>query len=706
MQRNALCAVLSLSLICLLVAGIIPTAFAAESDDTLSVQDLQQMWDDQSGKYPGKATTVYIPPLGGNVTSYQLWVINHNGIAVDGNGGDGPKSTGIFVAGKYTTLDTGGITLNGSLEGTAGVKLKCLDSERNAFYQWLTFATIDEACKWAEDGDTIVLNCDYDDYTLNGLKAIRAQQQTKNGPATVEYNVSPNFTIPADKNITLDLNGHKIEASTNVGRTGTVSKLTNWTDGNHVSSGEVTERIGITVSENASLTIIDSSEGKTGEIIGTKRAEYPEDEDDENKVDESQQDYHLIVNNGTLVIADGITLSNPARDEGESDATAYDVYQGKKSTTVLPVSMEVYTNDADSGEDDGPTVTQYAISPAIVTAGQTAQLSITPALPTGAAVTWTSAKSDVATVNEAGVVTGVAAGETEITAAITVNGAALATAKGTVTVTAKSSSGGGSSTPSYSVTTPSEVDNGSVSVSPKSARKGSTVTITVKPDDGYELDKLTVTDKNGDALKLTDKGDGKYTFTMPASKVEIEASFKQIVTEPENPFTDVSASAYYYDAVLWAVENGVTEGTSATTFSPDMSCTRAQMVTFLWRAAGSPEPVTTTNPFTDVSSGVYYYDAVLWAVEQGITIGTSATTFAPDATVTRSQTVTFLYRAAGTPEVSGGSFADVDANAYYADAVAWAVSEGVTVGTSDTTFSPDADCTRGQIVTFMYRAAQ
>lgn len=172
-------------------------------------------------------------------------------------------------------------------------------------------------------------------------------------------------------------------------------------------------------------------------------------------------------------------------------------------------------------------------------------------------------------------------------------------------------------------------------------------------------------------------------------------------------FTDVAEGAYYYDAVAWAVQNGITNGTSATTFGPDVSCTRAQMVTFLWRAAGSPEPTTANNPFTDVQAGSYYYDAVLWAVEQGITSGTSATTFAPDATVTRAQTVTFLWRQAGAPVVNYAmSFTDVDANAYYGEAVRWAVSEGVTSGTSATTFSPDMDCTRAQIVTFLYRDAQ
>ena len=270
------------------------------------------------------------------------------------------------------------------------------------------------------------------------------------------------------------------------------------------------------------------------------------------------------------------------------------------------------------------------------------------------------------------------------------------------------SSGDGSSGSTRYTVSVEDADHGTVKVSPTRASKGSTVTITIKPDEGYELDKLVVTDKNGDSVKLTDKGDGKYTFKMPSSKVTVEATFVEIGTEPETPvFTDVSTSAYYYDAVMWAVENGVTEGTSATTFSPDMACTRAQMVTFLWRAAGSPKPTTTNNPFTDVQSGEYYYDAVLWAVENGVTEGTSATTFSPDAVCTRAQTVTFLWRQAGAPVVNYAiSFTDVDANAYYAEAVRWAVSEGVTVGTSDTTFSPDMDCTRAQIVTFMYRAAQ
>ena len=267
--------------------------------------------------------------------------------------------------------------------------------------------------------------------------------------------------------------------------------------------------------------------------------------------------------------------------------------------------------------------------------------------------------------------------------------------------TAAPSSGGSSS---YTITT-KDTDNGSISVSPSRASSGRTVTITVEPDDGYALDELSVTDSKGEKVELTKVSDTKYTFTMPRSRVTIEATFAEIEEEPDLFFVDVPTSAYYYDAVYWAAENGVTYGTSATTFSPNASCTRAQMVTFLWRAAGSPEPENAVNPFTDVSATAYYYDAVLWAVGEGITNGTSATTFSPDATVTRGQTVTFLWRYDGSPVVSSGSFADVPADAYYASAVAWAVSEGVTNGTSATTFSPDAACTRAQIVTFLYRDA-
>ena len=258
-------------------------------------------------------------------------------------------------------------------------------------------------------------------------------------------------------------------------------------------------------------------------------------------------------------------------------------------------------------------------------------------------------------------------------------------------------------TSSYPVSVP-RFDNGSVSVTPGSASKGTTVTITVKPDEGYALDKISVTDKDGNRLSLSDQGDGKYTFTMPDGKVSVDASFSKIAATIN--FRDVNQSDYYYDAIQWAVEKGITEGTSATTFSPDASCTRAQMVTFLYRAAGSPAPKSTVNPFTDVSASDYFYNAVLWAVENGITTGVSADRFAPGATVNRAQTVTFLYRANGSPAASGASFSDVAADEYYANAVAWAVQNGITTGTGNGKFAPNAPCTRGQIVTFLYRSSK
>ena len=272
----------------------------------------------------------------------------------------------------------------------------------------------------------------------------------------------------------------------------------------------------------------------------------------------------------------------------------------------------------------------------------------------------------------------------------------------------KPSSGGGFSSgsffPSYPVNTPDKTENGTVTVSTKNATSGSTVTITVKPDDGFKLDELTVIDKNGNELKLTDKGNGKYTFTMPASKVEVNAIFvKEVET---SPFGDVSTSAYYYEAVKWAQKKGITGGIGNGLFGPNQPCTRAQIVTFLWRAAGSSEPKSMSS-FSDVSADSYYAKAVAWAVENGITTGTGDGKFSPDATCTREQAVAFLYRASGSPAVSGGSaFSDVAANAYYADAVAWAEKNGVTGGIGGGLFGSGNTCTRAQIVTFLYRAYQ
>ena len=266
-----------------------------------------------------------------------------------------------------------------------------------------------------------------------------------------------------------------------------------------------------------------------------------------------------------------------------------------------------------------------------------------------------------------------------------------------------SSSGRDDSDPSYAVGIPDKTENGSVSVSPKNASQGDRVTVTVKPDAGYELDSLKVFDKNGKELELTDKGDGRFTFIMPAGRVEVKATFTEEVKI--SPFRDVSTDAYYYEAVKWAQKKGITGGIGDGLFGPNQPCTRAQIVTFLWRAAGSPEPKAMSS-FADVSTDAYYAKAVAWAVENGITTGTGDGKFSPDATCTRAQSVTFLFRAIGKLVDSKAEFSDVLTDSYYANAVAWAVENGVTNGIGDGLFGPDNSCTRAQIVTFLFRAYQ
>ena len=275
----------------------------------------------------------------------------------------------------------------------------------------------------------------------------------------------------------------------------------------------------------------------------------------------------------------------------------------------------------------------------------------------------------------------------------------ITTVPGTLTVAPRPSSGGGSTT--YPVNIPRKTENGSVSVSPKNASKGDTVTITVKPDSGYELETITVTDKNGNDLKLTDKGDGKYSFVMPAGKVDIKATFMED-NSLLNFFYDVPNDAYYYEAVRWAVGKGITEGVGNNLFAPNQPCTRAQIVTFLWRAAGSPEPKAMSS-FTDIPADSYYAKAVAWAVENGITTGTGDGKFSPDATCTRAQAVTFLFRTSKASAAGAPAFSDVAANAYYAEAVKWAMDNGITNGIGGNLFGSNNDCTRAQIVTFLWR---
>ena len=266
--------------------------------------------------------------------------------------------------------------------------------------------------------------------------------------------------------------------------------------------------------------------------------------------------------------------------------------------------------------------------------------------------------------------------------------------------TRPSGGGGGSSRPStHPVKAEVSKDpDGTVSLSKTNAAKGDKVTITVKAEQHYEVDEVIIRDSKGKQLAVKDNGDGTFTFEMPADKVTVEPTFSWV-----NPFADVANSAYYVDAVEWMLKREVTQGTTETTFSPNLNCTRAQIVTFLWRAAGSPEPKGTVS-FTDVSAGSYYAKAVAWAVENGITGGTGNGLFSPDAACTRAQSAAFLYRAAGSPTVSGSAgFSDVAADAYYAQAVAWAKEHGITDGIGGGLFGSANDCTRAQIAAFLWR---
>ena len=276
----------------------------------------------------------------------------------------------------------------------------------------------------------------------------------------------------------------------------------------------------------------------------------------------------------------------------------------------------------------------------------------------------------------------------------------------------KPSSGGGFSSgsffPSYPVNTPDKTENGTVTVSTKNATSGSTVTITVKPDSGYMLETITATDKDGRELNLTNKGGGKYAFTMPASKVEVRVTFMED-NSLLNFFYDVPNNAYYFDAVKWAVENGITGGVGGYLFAPNGDCTRAQIVTFLWRAAGSPVVNYAMN-MSDVPEGSYYAEAVRWALSEGIATGTTGNTFSPDSECTRAQAVAFLFRYAASEAVTlqelVSGFSDADSVPGYAlPAMNWALAEEIVQG-NGSKLMPNDSCTRAQIVTFLFRTYQ
>ena len=481
---------------------------------------------------------------------------------------------------------------------------------------------------------------------------------------------------------------HNLAVTENVKITATKKNSNNQLDGRTIAANDVT------VQGNANVTAINET---------NNRAVYCSDKlkvtDSATLIAQSKQNsYAIYTANGFTY--PGHIVKASKNSEGNEPDTIYD------PAKLTPEGNETAYKYVQVSPTSGTVITGIKLNKELsmkVGATETLTPVFTPTEPSEKTVTWTSSDETIATVEQNGKVTAVGLGTATITV-LTKDGGYTDTC--TVTVS-NSSSSSGSHTTYYPVNTSAKGEGGSVVVSPKSASKGSAVTVTVTPESGYQVSSVQAVDKDGKKLTLTDKGDGKYTFVMPGSKVEVSASFAQVQKPEEpSPYRDVSKDSYYYDAVQWASDKGITNGVADGVFAPDWVCTRGQIVTFLWRSVGSPAPKTAEMPFADVAEDAYYAQAVLWAVENGITKGTSETTFSPDQTCTRAHAVAFLYRLAGSPAVTGSSFQDVAADAYYNAAVAWAVQQGITKGTSETTFSPNETCTRAQIVTFLYRMNQ
>ena len=386
------------------------------------------------------------------------------------------------------------------------------------------------------------------------------------------------------------------------------------------------------------------------------------------------QDYQITIKNAS------VKAEIPVNEETTADITASKADEATYSVT--------YT--AENG-----TVTGSIESGASVTAGT--QLTLTATADSGYSFDhWTVNGTDA---GKDAQLTVTITDDTQIVAVFTKNGSSSG-----------GSSSGSSSSRTYSVTV-EDSQNGTVTASPKRAEKGDTISVTASANSGYAVSGVTVKTAGGDTVKVADNGNGKYTFTMPAANVTVTAAFSK--TQTTVSFADVSSDSYCADAVKWAVENGVTNGTTAATFSPNAACTRGQIVTFLWRAAGSPAPKTTVNPFTDVAADAYYAKAVLWAVENGITNGTTAATFSPDAPCTRAQAVTFLFRGAiangleavTLQELVSGFSDAASLPGYAVSAMNWALANGIVQGNGGV-LMPNNTCTRGQIVTFLYRASK
>lgn len=747
--QKIVCHALAFSLLLGMCIGHAPAASAA-SEDPITVDSLLQNWRSGEGDYPSKPVEVDIPGLTDGPTIFYWWGIVHQSY-VSMMPASGPPLTS-------TKSDTGGYyympsNMPGVIKqpyptyGLFCIQLQCADEARNEFFRWLLFETIDQAARYAEDGDTIVVNGDYNDFTLNGLENVVGGHQTKHGTFTFTYDISPNFKIPAGKNITIDLRGHEITFSPNAGRPGKVEQgLDAITDAYGIGPLQDGARTGIVVGQGASLTIIDSSDEQTGKIVGMARATYP-DEGNTN-VNENEQDYCVIENNGTVIIAEGIEINNLAADTtGAAEGTAYDVFvpeSAADATIILPESMKghITTNVA---EIVGAVVGYALPADASVTVGRTTTLTVSPAhLPAGAAVEWVSDNTAVATVSD-GVVTGVSAGTANITATIK-QGNTTITATNTCSVTVTKASGGSggggssSSSSSSNTTTQTTTNPDGSKTTTVTDKKTGTVTETTKNKDGSTLVvetkkdgtvTTTETAANGVKVKTVDapREDVTATVTIPRSVdaatvtvpantspgtvavdaktgeivklsvptkdgmlVKLDGSADLILEDRSKYFEDVHPVNHWAkDTIDFATAHEMFGGTSETTFTPNAPMTRAMLMTVLARFDGE-----------DTTGGsVWHEKGMEWAKQNGVSDGSN-----PNGSITREQFATMLWRYAGSPAVAGDidDFSDGGKVSGYADqAMRWAVSTGIIGGMGDGTLNPQGNATRAQVATMLMR---
>ena len=614
----------------------------------------------------------------------------------DDNGNAGVTTTALRNAGVNILCLTDGGTFPARTSFKAN-KLAVPSKTGYTFDGWYSSSNFDEETKLTDNNHPVTGTTYYAKWTMTNSITLRSNAKDAvtygkpviltTDPTSSQWTYSwykdanKNETLDTDKDTEIKNNSSTLVLN-NVSDSGTYWVVASDSKNNNATSNKVTVNI-VKAEGTASVSLSNWTYGET--------ANKPVPTSKTNGINNVTYQYKVKG-------ADDTTYS----DTLPINASDYTV----KATFAATDNYNEVTATADFTIAKATPAVVISAAPSTLTGSGTVKLTVTSnGVPAEGKVEVTCDNDITVTQNEGGISATLPNETKTYTFTASYNGDANhEKASGTcqVSVTRRSSSGGSSSSDrSYAVSAPS-TKNGDVTVSPKNASKGDRVTITVTPDKGYELDSLTVKDASGNKLKLTDKGNGKYTFTMPGSKVTVSAEF--VEEQAASIFADVPADAYYAKAVEWAVKKGITNGKANGLFGSNDPCTRGQIVTFLWRAAGSPAPKGTVKVPSDVLPGSYCYDAVAWALENGITNGLADGTFGVNNTCTRGQSVTFLYRAMGTAPTTVNGFTDVESNAFCAEAVAWAVENGVTNGTSATTFSPSNGCTRAQIVTFLFRA--